>query len=547
LRGSSRAVVVIVIDTASVFRACTGASSFGFFAIAGSGAAGGGDDLAAKQFGGEWWAHLGQNVWKKVDAANPSALLAPLTGGGPNENPAATPGLPVYRHTDGKYFIGPITSGGEAFYYGDKLTGGDGKLNSTYTAQHGTDDKYYLINGAMVPQGSYRVDRVEITPASATVMKGGAQSFTARVIMSVGPDDASGVTWELKSHETYLSAGTGFNASTGVLTVASDEGNTQLALVATSVRDGTKKATVVIKITDDPGAIKSIAISGPSGVTQGKTGAFTATVTRNDGNPDAAGVTWSLTGAAKAGTAIDPDTGVLTVAADEPATSVLTVKAVSKTDPSIYSTKAVSVSPSLSIPNGVYTDSNGILWLVLEDDGNGNKLIMTHYVYLYAANNSPQYNSSGDWVKYENATLAGTIQAWFDNNAGSEIKAAARGFTEAYEFTAPNTDWLKWMNVKYWEASGLSQATGPVGQGKPFPLSISEFNKYLIDNSTYLQKIGHDANNKAMPRDWWLRTPTNAGGVAISRGMDSIQGGQISQDAVTSRKVGIRPAVWVAE
>ena len=113
---------------------------------------GGGDDETVYKYGNDYWKHLGQNVWQKVDKSKPTELDPTLIGGGPDENPATDPVTPIYKHGD-KYYVGPLPPGTDnGYYYGDKQTGGDGKLNSSATDQHSTDDKYYLVNGQMVPE-----------------------------------------------------------------------------------------------------------------------------------------------------------------------------------------------------------------------------------------------------------------------------------------------------------------------------------------------------------------------------------------------------------
>lgn len=113
---------------------------------------GGGDDkTVVKKEDGAYWTHIGQNIWQKVEGP---FTLGALTGGGGNENPATSPATPVYDNTsvNGKYYIGPLGSGSSQYYYGDKKTGGDGKVNSTANSLHSTDEKYYLKDGVMVPE-----------------------------------------------------------------------------------------------------------------------------------------------------------------------------------------------------------------------------------------------------------------------------------------------------------------------------------------------------------------------------------------------------------
>ncbi|MDR3314110.1 MAG: FIVAR domain-containing protein [Oscillospiraceae bacterium] len=108
---------------------------------------GGGDDQTVVNYGAtgtEYYVDMGQNVFRKVQSP---LVLGPLVGGGDDEDPSTLPVTLIYDNTaiDGKYYVGPLgpDSDGNAFYYGDKVTGGDGLLNSSATAKHGTDDVYY--------------------------------------------------------------------------------------------------------------------------------------------------------------------------------------------------------------------------------------------------------------------------------------------------------------------------------------------------------------------------------------------------------------------
>jgi len=113
---------------------------------------GGGDDESVKKFGDDYWIHLGQNIWQKVDKNKPTQMDPTLIGGGPDDDPATDPVTPIYKHDD-KYFVGPLPPGSaNGYYYGDKQIGGDGKVNSSKDVMHPTDDKYYLVNGQMVPE-----------------------------------------------------------------------------------------------------------------------------------------------------------------------------------------------------------------------------------------------------------------------------------------------------------------------------------------------------------------------------------------------------------
>jgi len=211
------------------------------------------DDQNLTEFSGEYWVSMGQNVWRKVTPGsplNPVGSIGPLTGGGITENPAVFPATPVYEHTDGKYYLGPLgpDSDGNMYYFGDKQAGGDGKLNSNshpYILQHPTDDKFYLCGGNMTttkPGGTAAVTSVTVSPNPVSIAKGGVQQFTATVNGTGSP--AQMVSWTV----TGGGAGTSIDASTGVLQVASNETATSLTVKATSTHDKSKSGTAIATV-----------------------------------------------------------------------------------------------------------------------------------------------------------------------------------------------------------------------------------------------------------------------------------------------------------
>lgn len=84
-------------------------------------------------------------------------------------------------------------------------------------------------------------DSVVVSPATATVEKGGTQKFDA-----AGGGAAGGVTWTVTGTSTVAS---GTKMSTdGTLTVASGETNTSLTVKATSTKDSTKTGTATVTV-----------------------------------------------------------------------------------------------------------------------------------------------------------------------------------------------------------------------------------------------------------------------------------------------------------
>ncbi|MCL1805683.1 MAG: FIVAR domain-containing protein [Clostridiales bacterium] len=107
---------------------------------------GGGDDLDVLEADGSYWVHVGQNVWREYDSDNPQGPLGPLTGGGPDGNPATDPVTEIFDNTDvdGKYYVGPLGPDGDGniYYYGDPAEG-NGTLDSTAAGTEKDDVKYY--------------------------------------------------------------------------------------------------------------------------------------------------------------------------------------------------------------------------------------------------------------------------------------------------------------------------------------------------------------------------------------------------------------------
>ena len=103
------------------------------------------ENLPAYNLDGAYWVHVGQNVWQEVIGLDE---FGPLTGGGPDGNPVTSPAQPIFEHR-GKYFVGPLGPKDDPYYYGDKLVGGNGTLDSTAGILHGTDEKFYLNKGVM--------------------------------------------------------------------------------------------------------------------------------------------------------------------------------------------------------------------------------------------------------------------------------------------------------------------------------------------------------------------------------------------------------------
>ncbi|MDR1238600.1 MAG: Ig-like domain-containing protein, partial [Treponema sp.] len=185
--------------------------------------------------------------------------------------------------------------------------------------------------------GNPAVSGVTVSPAAATVAKGGTQTFTAVVAGTNSP--AQTVTWSVEG-----AAGSGTTIDTdGVLTVALGEtSGTSLTVRATSTADTGKSGTAIVTVSNETATVDSVAVS-PAAVTVAKGGTHTFTAEVTGTNSPTQTVTWNVEGAADAGTAITAG-GVLTVAAGETVGTTLTVRAASTLDDTKSGTATVTVS-----------------------------------------------------------------------------------------------------------------------------------------------------------------------------------------------------------
>ena len=209
---------------------------------------GGGDDKTARKFGDDYWVDMGQNVWRKVDKNNPTGPLGPLTGGGPDGDPSTSPVTPIYDNTanDGKYYVGPLgpDEGGNMYYYGDPIIGGNGALDSTASSREQDDVKYYKdANGNMTTAAPPATNvNVGLTPATATYAVGDQELHFNATVTGNNLQNGTGnnaVIWSLdKSSGATISDSGAFTASAGGV----------YTITATSKDDPTKKATATVTV-----------------------------------------------------------------------------------------------------------------------------------------------------------------------------------------------------------------------------------------------------------------------------------------------------------
>ncbi len=169
-------------------------------------------------------------------------------------------------------------------------TGGGTVDNLGHYVAPGTTGTYHVVatsvadtsksDAATATVASTPVVTVSISPQTASVVTGGALTFTATVTGTT-PGQSTAVTWSVQE------AGGGSVDASGHYTAPGAAGTYHV--VATSVADATKKSTATVTVTPPPPIAVSISPQIASVVIRG-TLAFTATVTGTSNTS----VTWSV-------------------------------------------------------------------------------------------------------------------------------------------------------------------------------------------------------------------------------------------------------------
>jgi hypothetical protein len=281
------------------------------------------------------------------------------------------------------------------------------------TSKSGTAAVTVYANQSDVPT----IISVTVSPAAANVGKGKTRTFTATVAGTNNPPQT--VTWSVSGG----GAGTSITPAGGILTVAADETASSLTVRATSAYDTTKSGTAAVTVSDT-GTVPTVTgvTVSPSSATviRGQTRTFTAAVA-GTGDP-AQTVTWSVSGGGE-GTSITPDGGVLTVAADETASS-LTVTATSTIDISKSGTAAITIF--------------GITGFSIGD--HSGTIRGTNITVNYPYDNSSQITSLAPLITVTNATLSPASETAQDFTGPVSYTVTAAGDVQAvYTVTVKNS------------------------------------------------------------------------------------------------------------
>jgi len=176
------------------------------------------------------------------------------------------------------------------------------------------------------------ITSIDVSPATATVVKGETQSFSATVIGENNPPQE--VTWSV----TTGVAGTTINES-GLLIIDIAETAISLTVTATSVYDPTKTGTATVTVANPPSTVTSVEVNPATWtIIKGQQHQFTSTV-HGDYSPSQE-VIWSLTG--ETGDTNINSNGLLTVDINETANSLIVI-ATSVQDTDIYGEANVTV------------------------------------------------------------------------------------------------------------------------------------------------------------------------------------------------------------
>ncbi len=188
------------------------------------------------------------------------------------------------------------------------------------------------------PSGSIAV---AVTPASATVILGNPQMFTATV---TNASDTT-VVWSVNG-VAGGNAATGTISTAGVYTAPAElPASPAVRIAATSQADATKSGTSQVAIASD----LQVALSATAArVELGAKQAFRALIT-SSGNPNG-GVTWTLSGAAcLAGCGAVDANGNFTAPQILPATATATLTAQSVADPTKRASAALTITSNFTL------------------------------------------------------------------------------------------------------------------------------------------------------------------------------------------------------
>jgi len=243
-------------------------------------------------------------------------------------------------------------------------------------------------------------------------------------------------------------------------------------------------------------------------------------------------VIWELSGATQAGTKIDPNTGVLTVAEKEPLDTVLTVTVKALVDETVTAAKTLTVADKgynlTANVNATFTEAGQTFRVLVKDTANEQALIIREELmpkttfgpggstkwstsYIRATLNSTYYNSLGELKKYVKNTNITTREGYDSDNFIT---------TQDYVFLLSEAD-----------AFGTAR-DGGTAEARDYTAGKRLF---FGSGSLVAKAAGGSSGN------WWLRSPGNKYSAIMTVG----DNGSCASTGSPSNYCYVRPAFWI--
>jgi len=246
-------------------------------------------------------------------------------------------------------------------------------------------------------------------------------------------------------------------------------------------------------------------------------------------------VFWQLSGATKAGTTIDEDTGVLTVAADEPLDTVLNVTAISLVDPSKTTTKTVTVVRNWT--RDTVTLDNIEFYVLYRDTTNKRALLLSKDVLMQKA------IDSADTTHWHTSELRNYLNnEWLSGKTeiNSFIQSATIKIRKNVDSTEYDTDNCKVFLLSQADVCGKQWFGGNGSDGSDQAAASDD---YTVPGQKLSIPGGGSwaATYNGSAAWWWLRSPryyTTCTAMVQT-------GGEVNYSWGHNTAGGVRPAFWV--
>lgn len=185
---------------------------------------------------------------------------------------------------------------------------------------------------------------------------------------------------------------------------------------------------------------------------------------------------------------------------------------------------------------GTFTDSEGIVWRVLNRDDDGNRLIITQHVHGVGT----PYHSVNTFVRlHDSDRLRPALNEWFGGIAPEVMRFALPAENlenDVRSVPGGTAPWAAENSAAGWTSAGEGVANG---ENALFVLSVSEANRYASVLNLGAPTTGGSSAT------WWLRSPGAAGSVANVNWDGALRGAAADGNA-TSTSHGFRPAMWIS-